>query len=285
MHWLLLTFLSVISRAIYGVMTKVLSSKAGGSVYTQSFLLPLFGGMLAILLSPLLGGFQLDINTNTAGLLLLVVVSQGLGNLVYFTAMKDLTSGTAQISFSSILIFNTVLSILFLNFHLSFLNGIGIIVLISAIMLAVSGKVEFNKRGVALMTLSAFLFSIFQLSTAQLSQHVSAATYLVVAYFGAAVVILLFKAKIVFNDITNSQDRKSLLLIPFLTAIPSLGNFLFAYYAYRSAPEPAKVAMLLTSQVVFAVLLSYYFLKEKEYLGRKLLAAILVIVAAILIKS
>ena len=285
MDWIFFTFLSVISRAIYGVMTKVLSNKAGNSIYTQSVLLPLCGGLLAILLSPLLGGFNLNINSNNLGLIILVVLSQGLGNVVYFAAIKNLTSGTAQISFSSILVFNTILSILFLNLHLSFINGLGIIILMLAILLAVSGKIEFNKKGVGLMTLSAFLFSIFQLSTSRLSLQVSAATYLIIAYFGATLVVFVVNAKTVIKDISASTNKKNLFLIPFLTAIPSLGNFVFAYYAYRSAPEPAKVAMLLTSQVVFGVLLSYVFLKEKGYLFRKLLAAILVITAAVLIKS
>jgi drug/metabolite transporter (DMT)-like permease len=68
-------------------------------------------------------------------------------------------------------------------------------------------------------------------------------------------------------------------------AVPSLGNFLFAYYAYRSAPTPAIVAILLTSQVVVTILLSYVFLQEREHLGRKFSAAVLVVVAATLIKQ
>ena len=70
-----------------------------------------------------------------------------------------------------------------------------------------------------------------------------------------------------------------------LTAIPSLGNFLFAYYAYREAPEPAKVAMLLTAQVVLTVILSYFLLKERGHVYRKLAAAILVVISAVLIKD
>lgn len=70
-----------------------------------------------------------------------------------------------------------------------------------------------------------------------------------------------------------------------LTGIPSLGNFLFAYYAYREADEPAKVAMLLTAQVVVTVFLSYLFLRERGRVIRKSIAAMLIVVAAILIKS
>jgi drug/metabolite transporter (DMT)-like permease len=135
------------------------------------------------------------------------------------------------------------------------------------------------------MVFSAFCFSIFQLSSADLSKQIGSATYLVLAYFGAALVIFIYKGKTIIKDLREAQNLKSTLLIPFLTAIPSMGNFIFAYYAYKEAPEPGRVAMLLTSQVVLGVLLSHFILKEKTHLIRKIGAAILVVLAAFLIKS
>lgn len=285
MSWLFFTTISVLFRSIYGLMTKVLSNKSKTSAYTQSTLLCLCAAIIAILISPLIGGINLSINKDNILLILLVIFSQGLGNIVYFSAIRSLTNGTAQISFSSILVFNTLLSLAFLNLHLSFLNIIGILLLMSAILLVVNGKIEINKKGIALMIFSAFLFSIFQLSSSRLSIQVSAATYLLISYLGSTVVILTLKGKTILKEMIDSEDKKSLILIPFLTAIPSLGNFIFAYYAYRIAPEPTKVAMLLTSQVVIGVILSYFFLNEKKNLLRKVFAAILVVISTILIKG
>jgi len=285
MDWLLLTSFSIVSRSIYGVMTKVLSNKVKTSSYTQATLLPLGGALLAFVLAPFLGGLTTDFSRVSIIAALLVILGQGFGNIVYFEAIKNLTSGTAQIAFSSILLFNTVLSLAFLNLHLSFLNVFGLILLSLAILSVTTGKVEFHKKGIILMVFSAFLFSIFQLSSSEISKQVSAATYLLIAYIGATLVVFILKWKIVINDIRHAESLKLTLGIPLLTAVPSLGNFLFAYYAYRTAPEPAKVAMLLTSQVVLTVILSYFFLKEKNHLLRKIIAAALVVTAAILIKS
>lgn len=266
-------------------MTKVLSNKVKTSSYTQATLLPLGGALLAFVLAPFLGGLTTDFSRVSIIAALLVILGQGFGNIVYFEAIKNLTSGTAQIAFSSILLFNTVLSLAFLNLHLSFLNVFGLILLSLAILSVTTGKVEFHKKGIILMVFSAFLFSIFQLSSSEISKQVSAATYLLIAYIGATLVVFILKWKIVINDIRHAESLKLTLGIPLLTAVPSLGNFLFAYYAYRTAPEPAKVAMLLTSQVVLTVILSYFFLKEKNHLLRKIIAAALVVTAAILIKS
>jgi drug/metabolite transporter (DMT)-like permease len=285
MNWIWLTAFSVIFRAIYGVMTKVLSNKLHTSPYTQAVLLSFSGGIISLALSPLFGGLQLHFEGVSLVAVLLVILGQGLGNVVYFAAIRNLTNGTAQIAFSSILIFNTVLSFAFLNLHLNAINLVGLMLLMLAIVTVTTGKIEFHKKGVVLMILAALLFSIFQLASAKLSKQVGASTYLLVAYFGAALIIFLLKAKVIVKDITTNKELKLLLGIPLLTALPSIGNFLFAYLAYRSAPQPAKVAMLLTSQVVITVLLSYFFLKEKDHLPRKVGASILVLISAVLIKS
>lgn len=135
------------------------------------------------------------------------------------------------------------------------------------------------------MVIAAVLFSIFQLTSSELSKQVTAATYLFIAYLGASIIVFSLKFRLIIIDIKSKAKIKNKFGIPLLAVIPSLGNFLFAYYAYRSAPEPAKVAMLLTSQVVLTVILSYFLLNEKKHLLRKIVASILVVIGAILIKN
>lgn len=161
MDWLFLTALSIAFRSSYGVMTKILSEKMKASVYTQAAMLPLAGATVSLLLSPFLGGIHLDFSQINLIFVALIIFGQGLGNITYFESIKNLTSGTAQIAFSSILIFNTLLALLFLNLHLSFINIFGIILLMLAILSVINGKIEFHKKGVVLMILSAFLFSVF----------------------------------------------------------------------------------------------------------------------------
>lgn len=285
MNWLTLTFLSIISRSFYGLMTKVLSNKVKVSIYTQACLLSLAGAVITFIFSPLIGGFSFitsDVNIVT---LILVVLGQGLGNIVYFASIQHLTNATAQIAFSSILLFNTILALLFLNLHLNVFNILGIVTLLTAILSVINGKVAYHKKGIFLMLLAAFLFAIFQLASSELSKQVSASAYLLIAYLGSSIVVFSLNAKVILKDISSSTDYSTLFGVPFLTAVPSIGNFLFAYYAYRIAPHPAKVAMLLSSQIVLTVILSYYFLNEKANIRRNIIAGLLVILSAILIKN
>lgn len=278
-----MTFIAVLFRAVYGVMTKVLSDKINTSPYTQAVLLSVSAGIIALIASPFLGGIDFTISNVNLFVVFLVISSQGVGNIIYFTAIKHLTNGTAQITFSSIILFNAVLAVVFLETVLIPLNYVGIALLLLAIYVATTGKIVLDRRGVGLMTLAALVFAVFQLSSAEMSQDVTAATYLCIAYFGAALVVFALKTRTVLSDFKNNVSKETF-KVSFLTGLPSVGNFLFAYFAYRAAPEPAKAAMLMTSQVVFAVLFSYIFLKEHNHPRRKLLAAFLVVISAVLIR-
>lgn len=280
----MLTFISVLARAIYGVMTKVLSNRVKVSSYTQSFILLVSGGIIALIIAPLIGGFHISFTGVNLTAVILVVIASALGNILYFIAINSLTSSTAQITFSSILVFNTVLSVLLLGLKLSLFNILGVFILMIAVLSVVTGKIKLNLRGVILMLLSALSFAVMQLASTVVSKEVSALSYLVISYFGVAVLVFAYKAKTIISEILRSKDKQGLFMVPLITAIPSVGNFLFAYYAYRIAPEPTKVAILLTSQVVFTVIISYVFLKERDHVLRKIIAAALVLFSAALIR-
>lgn len=285
MTWLLFTGLAIFSRAFFGIISKVFSTNVRGSVATQSFLLTIASAIIALVISPFLGADAysiLEVNLVSA---IIVIISLGLGNIFYFLAMKTLTSGTAQIAFSSILIFNTIISLIFFNLQLSSLNMIGIVILLIAILTVITGRIEYNLKGVGWMILSAFFFSVFQLSSADLSQQVGVASYLLISYLGSSLLILVAQWTHIVSDLRAQNSLKELLKLPSLIAFASVGYFAFAYFAYRAAPEPARVAIMLPAQVVVTVFLGYIFLHEKKHVFRKLAAAVLVVIAVLLIKS
>lgn len=285
MSWLILTFISVISRAIYGVMTKVLSNRVKVSSYTQSFILLMSGGLIALLIAPLIGGYNVSFSNVSLVAVVLVVLASAVGNILYFVAMNSLTSSTAQITFSSILVFNTTLSVAFLNLKLTPLNILGVILLMLAVISVVTGKIKLSFKGVSLMLLSSLCFAVMQLASTVVSKEISALSYLIISYFGVAVVVFILKVRLIVTELRDTKDKNNLYGVPFVTALPSVGNFLFAYYAYRLAPEPTKVAILLTSQVVFTVIISYFYLNERDHVWRKVIASVLVVLAALLIRN
>lgn len=287
MDWLLYTLLAIIARSTYSLATRVLSRGFKVSSQTQSLLLTTTLGLMAILVSPLLGGIDFGGVEKQILPVIVIILASAFGNVFYFKGQTNLDTGVTQVAFSSILIWGTILSLIFLGSKFSLQQILGLGLMLIAIV-----SIQRIKKGVRLdpnigwIIISALLFALYQVASASVSTTISTATYLVLTYFGTALVILVLFFKNVKNDLSTlgSQVRNSLWKVLFASGT-SLLYATFAYLAYGSAPNRGIPVVLLTSQVVLSVILGIIFLKEKENMGRKILAGCLAFLAGILIKS
>lgn len=288
MNWLLLTILAISSRAVYSIAAKLLSNRVKVAASTQAVLLTTGAGILTLLVSPMIGG----ISPHGLGVLwftaTLMVLSQAFGNILFFKAVEKLDASTAQIAFSTILIWSTLLAVLFLHSHLTLKQLIGIAILLVAILTVqyTRNKERHLNEGLAYIVAAAALFAVFQTSSAELAKTVSAGAYLLLAYFGSSVIVAVTNLKTVKTDFKSLRARLPHAASATLFASgTSLLYFVFSYFAYKHAPDRGIVVILLTSQVVLSVILAIVFLRERKNIGRKLLGGILAVVAGILIKS
>ena len=288
MNWLLLTILAITSRAVFGVAVKVLSNHARVSAATQAILLTTGAGLLALLISPLIGGLTTTGLAAMWDIALIMVVSQAFGNMLFFKGLEKLDASTAQIAFASILVWSTLLAIIFLHSSFTLKQFVGIAILMLAILIVQYSKNGARKlnEGVVYIFMSTFLFAVFQTSSAELAKTVSAGTYTVLAFLGSTLIISAVYSGRLKKDMpflkTNAKK-----LIPFILFAcgTSLMYFVFSYFAYKHAPDRGVVVVLLTSQVILSVILAIIFLKERSQVGRKLVGGALAVVAGVLIKS
>lgn len=287
MNWLFFTILAITSRATYSIATRVLSKDVEVSPITHSLLLTTAAGFLSLFVSPFIGGVSFKGISLYAIPAILMMSSQTFGNVIYFRGQKGLGAGMTQIAFSSILIWGTILSVLFLGSVFSLTQIIGIFFLLIAILTIQfkQRKMNFNSNFLYILG-SAVLFAIFQVSSAGLSKAISTGAYLVMAYLGPSLIICALYFKNIRKDfgLIKKQLRHTFLKTLFAGGTSML-YFIFSYLAYRQAPDSGVVVVLLTSQVVLSVIFGIYFLKEKEDSTMKLLAGALAVVAGILIKS
>ena len=287
MNWLLLTVLAILSRATYGVATKVLSSRIKVSAMAQAVLLTGSATILTLLLSPLIGGLSFQGVSNLWLITLLMVVSQAFGNILFFKGLEKLDASNTQVVFSSILIWGTLLSVVFLGSHFSLKQFIGIAVLLVAILLVQYQKNMKKLDTYALYILfAAALFAVFQVTSAELARTVSAGAYLLLAYLGSTLIIGAIYFQKVSKELAGlAQNIRNAVTTTLFASSTSLMYFAFSYYAYKAAPDRGVVVLLLTSQVVFGVILAIIFLRERSNIPKKILASILAVAAGLLIKS
>ncbi len=285
--WPLFTLLAVVGRATYGVLTKVLSNHVKVGPITQTLFLLVASAIFGLLTIPFSGGLDLTGLHTIWPALVVALATNTVGNIAYFKGIAKLESATTQVAFSSILVWGLILSVVFLGTKLSLLQGIGVLVLLFAILLAqYQGKALKLQPGILLIVLSAASFAGFQVASAKLSQDLNLGTYLVLIYLGSAVLVAMPYMREVRRDLQKARGHlRALSKTAVITAAASVFYYIFAYFAYREATDPGLVVLLLTSQVVLAVILSVVFLKERANIALKVAAGILAMVAAILIKA
>lgn len=287
MSWIILTFLAILARAVYGIASKVLSNKLQVSSMTQTIVLTGFATILTLLINPIIGGIHITHISSLWGVTVLMVISQALGNIAYFKGIEKLEAGITQIAFSSIVIWGAFLSVFLLGSHFSLFQIAGILLLVAAILLIQykKGTIKIN-RNILYILMSAGCFAVFQVTSAQLATKMSAATYLFLAYFGTTILISIFYWKKVSTDFVKLQKvLRNVVQVALFASSTSFLYFLFSYFAYKVAPDRGVVVLLLTTQVILAVILGIIFLHERERIKQKLFAGALAVVASIMIKA
>lgn len=287
MNWIVLTVLAVASRSIMSIATKLLSKNIPVSPVTQAILMTGLASLLSVFLSPFIGGISFSGISEQIWLVLLVMLSQAFGNVFFYKGLEKLEASTAQVVFSSILIWSVILSSLFLGTKFNYIQSLGILLMMIAILLIQLKKESFKLEiGAVYIIISSFLYAFFQVSSAGIALRVSAGTYLMISYLGPTILLSIFFVKKIIKDIPflKSNWIETVKRTTFVS-LSSLGYFLFSFFAYRFAPERGTVVVLLTSQVVLSVLLAILFLKERGDVGKKVIAGGLAFIASILIKS
>ncbi len=287
MNWLLLTVLAICSRSLMSIGVKLLSNRAKVSPMTQSVLFTGAATLLSLAISPFVGGISFDGLSGLWLITLLMIVSQAGGNILFFKGLASLEASVAAIAFSSLLLWGSLLSVVFLGSSFSLQQMGGIVLLFLAILLVQYKKGAKKVEPAILYILgSALLFAVFQVSSAELAKTMPAGTYLLLSFGGATLIVWLAYIRQVRKDFkTLAKHTVSVVQTTIFASACSTGYFVFSYFAYRNAPDRGVVVVLLTAQVILSVLLGVILLREREHLPRKLVAGCIALLAGILIKS
>lgn len=286
MDWLILTVLAVSSRGLYSIASKLFNRTAKVSAITQAVSFSLCATVLTLLVSPFIVGISFNGILAVWPIAVLMIFSQVFNNVLYFKGMETLDAGSTQIAFSSVLIWGTLLSVMFLGSHFSLEQIAGMFIVMFAIIFNAYRK-SHRKFGIGVLyiILCALLGAVFQVTSARLALTISTGGYLIMAYLFSAIIISAAYPKKVFSETRKIKETVPVLGALLFSGATSLGYLVLAYLAYGAAPSRGVVVLLLATQVIASVLLGVILLRERDHIGRKLLAAIIVVIGAVLINS
>lgn len=280
MSWFVLILLSVLIVSFANILQKILMRDDKSDPISYSIIFAFLLGVINFGVALIFGFHIPAINFNSI-FLVGAALLWGVGTIFFFKALQLLESSEVTIlsSFRSLVTIAGSLLFLHETFNSQKLIGVAIVLLSIFIVTNLKHGIKFNK-GIYYtfgMTLFYGLAVVFDVVNLRYSDPLS---YLAVVNILIAIILLLLFPKSVkkFKVFTNRSFLKKMLPMSVFSAAQAI-----AYYFALSKGPASQIAPIGQAQVIITIILAVIFLKEKDYLWRKVFAAILVTIGVILL--
>lgn len=283
MTWLFFAIASVVAVSISNILQRVLmkeedSDPASYSIAFQ-FICTVIVGAYA-----LWRGFVMPPPSGLYLNFILGGVLYGVGVLFLFKALQTLESSEEVVITSSRVLITIITAILFLGESFSFQKGIGTVLILAAVILVSVTKSKFVfDRGVIYALAMALCFGLAVTNDAFiLGNGVDAVSYTAIMFLLPGIVLLIARPRALtrMGHFLQPKVLRRMLLMCAFYSVAAVSFFI----AIEKGADASQIAPINQAQVVMTVLLAAIILKERDYLFRKLLAAMMVLAGVLLIK-
>ena len=266
--WLVYTILAALSWAIWGILTKYISDSI--SPYTYHILFTI--GMLFSLPFVIYRIKNKKVNIKGIFLGTCTGVLAVIGNITVFQSLKLGGQASVVIPLSNLYPLITILvALLIFREKLSWINGLGILIIIPAVIILSGQSQIFNdpsgffqslglKTWLLFAFLSMLLFGLFSASQKVTTNYLSAEWSYISFIASSVMVSVCFIAL----NLVNFGAVQSTLLIGSLTGLLDGLGVLAIYSAYQVKGKASQVSPIASAlQQLFTLLLAITFLKER----------------------
>lgn len=280
MEWLIFVILYLIFYVVFNQTYKV-ATKTLTKPGALTILLQLIGSLSILLLIPL---FEMKLPNDPKIYLYLglSIIFYTISDRVNTTVRSGIEASTFSVITQLSTVFMIVAGVLFFKepFVLNKFIGAILIVFSNVLIFFKKGNGKPNKY-VLLGIFANICFTIALFLDVNNSDNFNLPVY-VTATLGIPSILILIFERIKFKDLMEEYkngNRKAI----WITSISWALSILFQLRAYQLG-EVSIVAPLCALSVILNVVVGYFFLKEKDNILKKIIAALLIILGIILIK-
>lgn len=279
--WLLFVFLHIILGITFTQIFKIVIKNAK-SEGTITVLVQFIAGITSILISP---AFKYTWSTNWKVYLILTIacIFYSISDRLNTTVRNGIEASTFSIIGQLSTVFIIIAGLLFFKEPFVWKKIIGaiLIILSNIFIFYKKGNQKLNKY-VILGIISNIAYSIALFIDINISNNFNLAIYVATTLLVSSLFIIIFE-KIKFNDIKKEfkNGNKKLILI----SGSSWATMLICQLNAYKLGSVTSIAPLCALTVIGNVIISYIFLKEKNDLLKKIIAAIIIIISIFLIQG
>ncbi len=279
-NWILYVILYIILSTIFTQFYKIATQnlKNAGAL---TVILEIVGVITALLICPF---FNLTFPTNFEVWIFLglSIIFYAITDRVNTTVRSGIEASTFSILKQLSTTFLTLAGFLFLNEEFIFHKFLGAMLIILSNIFIFYKKGEFKmNRYIGLGVLANLSFTIAMFLDVNLSKHFNLPFYVAMT-LGIPAILIALTEKIKISEMKKELKiaNKKVLLITGITWSLSIIAQLRAYQLQKVS----IVAPICSLSVILNVIVGYLFLKERDNLPRKIIAAILIVISILLIK-
>lgn len=207
----------------------------------------------------------------------------GTGALFWFKSLKLIEASEFVVLFASRSFWIIIAAVILLGEHFSLIQAFGALLIFLAVYLASWKTKKFRLgKGETYALLGAAFFGLGIISDSIILQKVDSTTYLPIGFFSTATFVWITNFKLTPQIIAGF---KSSLLPKFTILAFASGLTAFTYLtAYQVGRNAAQIAAINQLSTILIVIAGIIFLKERDRLGKKILAALISFAGVLLIK-
>ena len=282
MNWELFAVMGIITTSIAALFERVLMRDDTSDPISFAIIFQFLLGAITLSLALVFGKFILPTDGTMWFRYIISAFLWAGSTAASLNAMKLLPVGEAIIIGTFNIIVTITLGILLFNEKLSLNTILGTLLIITAILIVFSEKLSFKSRsGIIFALLSAFFGGIAVINDMFILNTYEAFSYTtIMSILPGFVLLLVFPKQLIKNyRLFNLKIIKTMTLLAFFYSIQAITYYL----AIEQNAPISKLSPLSKSSIILTVLLAAIFLKEKTHIPKKILAAIIVTVGAVLV--
>jgi bacterial/archaeal transporter family protein len=283
MSWLLLTLLSAITNSISRVLQKVVLGHDQSDPTAFSFAFQMSVALLFLLYTLVTQSFELPNLTGLLPNLVVMALFYSLGNLLIFKAFKYTEAAEVAIIITSSTVWSVLAALVLLGEQLSVLNWLGIGLIMGGVVAVNYTRTNWKlSKGHVLALAGAVLFGLAFTNDAYIvGQYQSVASYMVLAFALPGIVSLGYSPKSVkqLGHFAQPSIITKLLLCSFFYALSAITIFT----AYKLGGPASIISPIQQTSIIFTVVLSYFFLNERDKIVNKVAGTLLAFAGVLLL--
>lgn len=285
MSWQFLAIINVFFYASTVLLQRTVATSKNSDAKTTAVVFQLLTGAMVGLVGFLLGAnFQLDL----AGLwapFLLVLVLYAVGNLLIFKSLENTEASLFSIIFSTRAAVTALVAYLFLGEVLSSRNLWGLLFVLGGVLIVnLKNTKKKSSSDIVIPLTIALIFGINNTVERALLQQLDLYGYVTIAFIIPALLLLFTYPSIsVLKQKLTPYSQPKMIKNNLLMSALYAGSAVTFFTALQTAETASQVTTINISSVVLTVILAAIFLKERDHLNKKLVAAVLTLIGLYLV--